>query len=274
MKGPLAAGLSFAAWLAGAGGAGAAPFVAGHRGAGGLWPENSLRAFRGALELGVDLLELDVHLSRDGELVVMHDPRVDRTTTGRGAIAQLPFAEIRRLRVRPGPDGDPIDEPPPTLAEVLALAGERAGLLVEIKRGEAGRYDGIEPKVAAALDAAGAAGRAVVMSFDLDHLRGMKRVAPALRTSALLSARQVARGGETVAAFLDRAVEVGAAQVGLEHALITPEVVAAARARGLTVGAWTVDDPAAARRLAEAGVEVVTTDRPDLILPALGRARR
>ena len=249
------------------------PLVAGHRGAGGLWPENSLRAFRGALDLGVDLLELDVHLSRDGELVVMHDPRVDRTTDGRGAIEELPFAAIRQLRVRSSPDAAPIDEPPPTLAEVLALAGGRAGLLVEIKRAEAGRYEGIEARVAAALAAAGAAGRAVVMSFDLEYVRRVKAVDPAIRTSALLSSRQAARGGETVEGFLGRAADAGAAEVGLDHTLITADVVRAARARGLTVGAWTVDDPSRARSLAEMGVGVITTDRPDLVLEALGRRR-
>src|SRR4030095_6396748 len=107
--------------------------IAAHRGGSALWPENSLLAFQSAIALGSDLLELDVHQSRDGVVAVIHDATVERTTDGRGAVAALAAAELRRLRLR-GPDGAPTAEHVPTLDEVLAAAApSHVGLLIEVK---------------------------------------------------------------------------------------------------------------------------------------------
>ena len=127
--------------VAGAAGSEAAdrPAIAAHRGGARLWPENSLTAFRGALGLGVDLVELDVHQTRDGEVVVVHDPTLERTTTGRGAVRELTWAELSPVIVR-----GTTDERLPRLAEVLALLQPTpVGLLLEIKTGPGGeRYPG------------------------------------------------------------------------------------------------------------------------------------
>ena len=102
-----------------------------HRGGASLWPENSLTAFRGALGLGVDLVECDVHQTRDGEVLVVHDPTLERTTTGRGAVRDVAWAELAAVTVR-GTSGEPV----PRLAEVLALIRPApVGLLLEIKTG-------------------------------------------------------------------------------------------------------------------------------------------
>jgi glycerophosphoryl diester phosphodiesterase len=110
-----------------------APRFAAHRGGAALWPENSLAAFAGALELGIDLLELDVHLSADDEVVVIHDPTLERTTEGTGAVRAQPATTLRRLRLR-GRDGALIAEHVPLLDDVLHLAAQAgAELLLEIK---------------------------------------------------------------------------------------------------------------------------------------------
>ena len=136
-----------------------------HRGGALLWPENSLLAFARAVELGTDYIEFDVHLSRDGEPVVIHDPSLERTTTGAGPVRQVTLGGLRALRLK-DPSGRVTDEPLPTLDEVVALAARaRRQMLLEIKLDERGqRYPGIEEKVLDALDRHGMAAATVVMS--------------------------------------------------------------------------------------------------------------
>lgn len=237
------------------------PRVAAHRGGAGLWPENSLTAFRGALGLGVDLLELDVHLSRDGEVVVLHDPTLERTTTGRGAVRDHPWAALREVTLR-----GTGDEPLPRLEDVLALVRPtRAGLLLEIKAGpDRAPYPGIEAAVVARLEAAGLLERTTVMAFDWLTLTRVRARAPGLRLSGLLSREGSRRLGWSEA--LRRLRDLGAHDLGLEWTAFAPDLPAAARALGLTVGVWTVNEPEALRRFLAAAVDYVTTDRPDLAL--------
>ena len=168
-----------------------APLLAAHRGGAALWPENSLLAFRNALALGADYLELDVHLSRDGEVMVIHDPTLDRTTTGTGAgDGQDRRPSSERFDSRTGL-GAVTAERIPTLDEVVALAaagGRR--LLVEIKvdPGKA-RYPGIEERVLAILDRHGMAAATVVMAFEAETWRRVRALRPEVRVGALYSAR-------------------------------------------------------------------------------------
>lgn len=258
-----------------AGGAGTAltqSLLAAHRGGAGLRAENSLGAFRNALALGVDFLEFDVHRTRDGHLVVIHDPSLERTTTGIGQVRHLTLADLRGVRLK-GPDSHPIGEPVPTLDEVLALAAPTTvGLLLEIKTGpRRERYDGIEEAVLARLRAHGLDGRTIIMSFHPGVVQRVRDLAPALRTSLLVSRRTLDRQGATVEEAVRWAASLGATHVGLEHALITPAALGAARQRGLGVGAWTVNDERDMRRMIDLGVDILITDRPDLARPLLGR---
>src|SRR6185503_16517189 len=145
-----------------------APLFAAHRGGAALWPENSLLAFRNALALGADYLEMDVHLSRDGEVMVMHDPTLDRTSTGSGPVRAL------------------TEEPVPTLERVVALAAAaKRQMLVEIKTDEQRRrYPGIEEKVLAILDRHRFAPSAIVMSFEGDTWRRVRQLRPDVRAGA------------------------------------------------------------------------------------------
>jgi glycerophosphoryl diester phosphodiesterase len=269
---------------------GVAVRVAAHRGGALLWPENSVRAFRNALALGADLLELDVHLAADGGMAVVHDPTVDRTTDGAGAVAALSTAELRRLRLR-GPDGVVTEERLPMLEEVLpVLAGSRAGLLLEVKGpapGVAVRYgrrdghavavpgacyDGLEERVLGALASAGVRDRCTIIAFNPAVLARVRDVDPGQRTSLLVAGPHVELAGARPEDTVAWAVAAGAADVGVQHTLATEELVAAARAAGVTVGVWTANDEPTLRRMAELGVDVITSDRPDLALRVLGRA--
>jgi glycerophosphoryl diester phosphodiesterase len=252
--------------------AGARAAVAAHRGGALLWPENSLLAFRNAAALGADYLELDVHLSRDGEVVVIHDPTLDRTTSGTGPVRDRTVDELRALRLRDR-HGMVTAETIPTLDEVIAVAAAaRRQLLIEIKV-DAGRarYPGIEEKVLAALDRREMAAAAVVMAFEPSTWLRLRELRPALRTGALYSARALEQTGATLSGALEAAGRAGVAFVGLDYTLMTAAAVAQARQSGTALGAWTVNAPHDVRRVIDLGVGVVISDRPDLVRDMLRR---
>ncbi len=266
------------AWAA-AGPSGAPPgapgtLLAAHRGGASLWPENSLLAFRNAGALGADYFELDVHMSGDGEVVVIHDPTLERTTTGRGAVRDRPLDELLSLRLRDG-RGAVTDERIPTLDEVVALAaagGRR--LLIEIKVGPGrARYPGIEERVHAILDRHRMAPSAVVMAFETETWRRLRALRPDVPAGALYSARMLGTPA-AVARAVEEARAAGVSFVGLQHPLVTAEVLAQARRARILVGAWTVNEPDAMRRLIDRAVGVLITDRPDVARELLDHRRK
>lgn len=247
-----------------------APLFAAHRGGAALWPENSLLAFRNALALGADYLELDVHLSRDGEVIVMHDPTLDRTSTGSGPVRERPAAELGALRLK-DKSGAATGEPVPTLEQVVVLAAAaRRQMLVEIKTDEQRRrYPGIEEKVLAILDRHQFAPSAVVMSFEGDTWRRVRQLRPDVRAGALYSPRMLPPAA--VEAELGVLRQAGVAFVGFDQRMVTAEVARQARLAGLALGVWTVNERDAIERFIAEGVSLVITDRPDLAKAALGR---
>jgi glycerophosphoryl diester phosphodiesterase len=241
--------------------------IAAHRGGAALWPENSLLAFESAIALGSDLLELDVHLTRDRTVAVIHDAALERTTDGSGPVAAATAADLRRLRLR-GPGAALTAEHVPTLDEVLAAASASTapvGLLVEVKGPATGaRYDGLEELVLAALARHGLQARATVMAFNPDVIARVKALSPRARTTFLVSRGAVERAGARPEQTVDWAVAAGVTDLGVEHTLADERLVAAARAAGLALGVWTVNDAADIRRMLDLGVDIITSDRPDL----------
>jgi glycerophosphoryl diester phosphodiesterase len=210
----------------------------------------------------VDLVELDVHLSRDGEVVVIHDPTLERTTSGQGAVRALGWDELARLTLR-GTAAERV----PRLAEVLDLLRPTpVGLLLEIKVDGAGApYPGIEERILARLRHAACEKRTTVMAFEWGALERLRPLAPRLRLCGLLGQRGAPRiGGVPGAAERLRALAVD--DLGIERTLLSPTAVAAARAAGRTIGVWTVNEADELRTVLAAGVDYVTTDRPDLAL--------
>jgi glycerophosphoryl diester phosphodiesterase len=267
--------LGLVALAAAVGGAAASPerhpLVAAHRGGALLWPENSLLAFRQALALGVDVVECDVHLTADDDVVVIHDPTLDRTTTGRGPVREARLADLAAVRLR-GPDGQPTDERVPTLAQLLQLlAPARAGLLLEIKTGPGRqRYPGIEEKVLALVRAAGLADRTLVMAFEPDTLRRLRELDRSARTVLLVSRRMLETAGAAAADAVRWTREHGGTHLGMDFRALDGRVIEAARSAGVVVAAWTVNDEADLRRIMGLGVDLVISDRPDLALELRG----
>jgi glycerophosphoryl diester phosphodiesterase len=152
----------------------------------------------------------------------------------------------------------------------LAAATGRQ-LLVEIKVGPGrARYPGIEERVLAVLDRHGMTDRAVVMAFEPETWRRVRQLRPGLRAGALHSARTLPPG-TSVAQAMDDARAAGVWHVGLHHALVTPDNVRHAREAGLALGAWTVNEPEAMRRLIAQDIAILTTDRPDVAQSLLRR---
>ena len=251
---------------------GGGPALAAHRGGANLWPENSLLAFKNALVLGADYLETDVHLSADGEVVVIHDPTLDRTTTGRGAVRDKRLAEIATVRLKER-DGRVTDEGVPTLAALLdVLAPSRAQLLLEIKVGpDRARYPGIEEKALALVKARGLADRVLVMAFEAPTVRRVRELDGTIRTALLVSKGRIDREGGAPSDAVRWTAETGASHLGVEHSVLDAATVAAARRASIGIAAWTVNEETAMRRVIDLGVDVLITDQPDVALRLLHR---
>jgi glycerophosphoryl diester phosphodiesterase len=241
--------------------------IAAHRGGAALWPENSLLAFESAIALGSDLLEFDVHLTRDHSVAVIHDATLERTTDGSGPVASLAAADLRALRLR-GPGGALTAERVPTLDEVLAAASAAPApveLLVEVKGpAPAARYEGLEEVILATLTRAGLQAQAIIMAFNPFVVARVQALAPRARTTLLVAHDAVERAGGRPEQVIDWAVGAGVTDLGVEYTLVDERLVAAARAANLVLGVWTVNDAEGIRRMLDLGVDIITSDRPDL----------
>lgn len=234
------------------------PQVVAHRGASGEAPENTLAAFRRALEMGVDAVELDVHLCADGEPVVIHDSLLDRTTGAKELVKDLPLDALRRLDAGRWFGERFAGERIPTLAEALDLL-RPVRVIVEIKNGPI-FYPGIAGLVADLVRVAGH--RAVtVSSFDHPVLLDVKAHAPELETAVLYFARPLDP--------VRLARDVGAGVLQPHWTYLTPDAVSGAHAAGLRVETWVVDEPAHLAHVIGLGVDGVITNHPDRLLGLL-----
>jgi glycerophosphoryl diester phosphodiesterase len=239
----------------------ARPLFIAHRGASAEAPENTLAAFRRAIALGVDGIELDVQVSRDGVPMVFHDATLVRLTGARGRIAQFTRCELQEYRVR----GEAI----PTLAEVLALTRDRCVVEVELKLGTP-----VAPVVESIRRAR--AGNAVILaSFERKLVAGARLLAPQL--PRMLICEGGGRSQSTVRAQVDRLAAVlaalGASGVSLHHEKIpSAEFIAALKCRGFCVWCWTVNQPRAMLRLARWGADAILSDDPALLRSTLPRS--
>lgn len=230
--------------------------IIAHRGASAEAPENTLAAFRRALEIGVDAVELDVHLTSDGEPVVIHDPVLDRTTDGRGLVRDQALASLRRLDAGRWFGERFAGERVPTLAEALDLL-RSVRVIVEVKNGPI-YYPGIAARLAAEVRAA-AHPSVTASSFDHPVLVELKaeaaRLGIALDTAVLFVGRPVSP--------LGLALEAGADALHPHWAYLTPGLVGLAHASGLRVETWTVDDPSHMAHVAGVGPDGVMSNYPD-----------
>jgi len=226
-----------------------------HRGASAIAPENTMGAFRRAVELGADGIELDVQRSADGRLVVIHDETVERTTTGSGRVVAMDWAQLAPLRIHH--QGEELDEGLPLLEEVMELLAPTDMVLnVELKDGVE-HYPGMDRQVVQAVRASGMAERVLLSSFNHVQFHGSLGLGLPL---GLLYA-------EPLWAVEDYAARFGAAAVHPDfRTLAEPGLVERLHDRGIRVHAWTVNGRAELQEMARLGVDAVITDDVELAL--------
>ena len=222
--------------------------VIAHRGASGYRPENTLAAYELAVGQRADMIEIDLHLTRDGRIVVTHDEDL-AGLGGHGEIADASYADVRALDAGGGlrvPDFD----------EVLAGFGARIPFNLELKQSGRGPYRGLEAETLKRVEARDLLGVTLFSSFYDPVLGELRESSPAARIGVLVSPRAPER-------WLERAERFGAEAVNLHVSLATSEAVATAHRAGLAVNVYTVDDPAVMQRLIEDGVDGIFTNFPD-----------
>jgi len=247
-----------------------------HRGGSLLAPENTLAAFSRGIDEGADAIELDVHLSRDGQLMVMHDPSLYRTTAQEGYIGDWIASDIKRLDARASWRGEreyPVEHVP-TFEEVLALLTRqerRIELQVEIKTDQKDRrYAGIEEAVVNALREYHLIEQTIIISFDFPTLLTVRQIEPNLRLGALVNRKYletIGMGGP--AAVAASIADLGVEYVAINYAYLSQKLYDEFRSHGLLIGAWTVNNEKEIRRIAAMGVDFITSDRPDLLREVL-----
>lgn len=264
-----------AGFLAGGASLRAAQIVA-HRGASYDAPENTLASARLGWEQGADAVEVDIHLSRDGYLPVLHDPNTKRTTGRDAAIKDLTLEEIRALDAGTWKDARFAGEGIPTLDQVIALLPAGKRLFVELKTGPE-----VVPELARCLARTGMSGSTVtIISFNYETLLEVRRQLPDYPTQYLVSYRvpdpkaPPAKPQPTLDEVIAQARAARLTGLDLRHTWpLTPEDVARIRAAGLELHVWTVDDPAIARRWIGLGVDSITTNRPGWLRGQIGGDR-
>jgi glycerophosphoryl diester phosphodiesterase len=239
--------------------------IIAHRGDSAHRPENTLASFASALEVGAEIIELDVQLTADREVVVIHDPTLERTTNGSGRVGDRTFAEIRALSAgfasRFGATWE--KERVPTLDEVLALLRGRARVLVEIKSEsvDPAEPDGIEARTIATLERAEMAEAAVLISFDRRALLRCQELAPEIRRGHLFYRA-------TVEEVVAGARQVGSDLVMPHKEMLSEALFEAAGAAGLQVATWVVDEEEELRALLRYPLFAVGSNRPGPLLRA------
>ncbi|UOR11190.1 glycerophosphodiester phosphodiesterase [Halobacillus amylolyticus] len=238
-----------------------------HRGASGYAPENTMAAFEKSVDMKAEMFELDVQMSKDGELVVIHDTTVDRTTNGSGQVKDFTYEELRQLDAGSWFSEEFAGEKIPTLGEVLDAYKGRSGILIELK--SPSLYPGIEQKVAAALVARNMHkpenDKIIVQSFDHESMKTFHSILPSMPVGVLLGYSEEGVSNEQLANFSSYAEYFNP-----NKAMITGDLVNRIHEFGMKTHPYTVRDQESANFLLSVGVDGIITDFPDYVDPHKG----
>ena len=219
----------------------------GHRGARAYEPENTLRSYRRALELGVNAVELDVRMTKDGEVVVIHDAEVDRTTNGKGLVSQLTLQEMKQVNTEK-------DEKIPTLEEALDFLDKKVKVLIELKE------TGFEEKVLRTVQKNGLEENVVIVSFLEDALRKVKELNEKVETGLIYVKHKNP---------VKTASDLKASYVLPLYRFTHTADVQKAHQNGLKVIVWTINKPEEVADYVKKGVDGITSDLPDILARAV-----
>ncbi len=238
--------------------------VAGHRGAKLRAPENTIAGFRAARRLGAGWVELDSKLTRDGVPVVIHDQTLERTTDGAGRVDSVTLKEIGWLDAGKWFAPEFAGEKVPTLADALkAIAAEGLGVNVEIKPCPGRERETAEASIRVIREVWPSSLPApIISSFQRASLEAAQKAAPELPRGLLLETREVD--------WRETAMRLGCKAIHPKWSELSAEWIAEIHKAGFACLTWTVNDPVAAKRLLDWGVDCIITDAPDLIVPLVG----
>jgi glycerophosphoryl diester phosphodiesterase len=234
------------------------PWVIAHRGASAAAPENTMAAFRQAVRMGATFIETDLQLTKDARLVAMHDPTLDRTSSGRGLVRDYTLADLRQFDAGAWFGPQFAGEKIPTIEEIIGFARENDVVFyLEVK------HDtwGMEHALVGALRELKEAARAAVISFDANAIANVRRFDPTFITGFLYD--------RPVPDPVQKAVGLGARQIVPHFKLLDKDLVDAAHAAHLQVVTWTVNEAADMRKVLATGVNGVMTDHPDRLVSIL-----
>ncbi|NOQ39805.1 MAG: hypothetical protein GQ562_05750 [Anaerolineales bacterium] len=226
-----------------------------HRGASAYEPENTLRAFERAIQMGATMLELDIQLSRDVHPIVMHDAEVSKTTNGKGHISEMTLKQIKELNAGKG-------ERVPTLTEVIDLARDRAKLYIELKG------QGTPGPVVGTLDSMAFVDQVIVSSFYPLLIKKVKFLDPTISTSMLITWHE-----KREADFVEWALAVAADYIhpcwenetSTPSRLLTPDIISNIRRQGLGLITWHEERPSELQKLVKLGPDGICTNTPDIL---------
>jgi glycerophosphoryl diester phosphodiesterase len=242
--------------------------IIAHRGASGLAPENTLAAIGKAMDLGSDMIEIDVHQTRDSVVVVIHDYSIDKTTNGQGMVKDLTFSEIRMYSAGEWFDEKYKGEKVPSLQEVLTFIRGQTRLLIEIKGGNS-KYPGIVKRVVDLINEFNAEEWCVIQSFYSQVLPEVFHMDPSITLHRL-----VVSDNPFLPVYKDDKVHVGFVDnfeyikvINMKKKYITKRIIDSYHKRGLSINAWTVNDSSEIVRLFDMGVDGVITNYPNYKIP-------
>jgi len=215
----------------------------GHRGARAYEPENTLRSFKKALELGVNAIELDVRRIKDGKLVVIHDNKVDRTTNGKGLVNELTLEEIKKLNTEKG-------EKIPTLEEALDFLDKKVKILIELKE------TGFEDKLLEIIRSKSLEDNVIVISFHEEALRRIRELNDKIETGLIY-----VRHRNPIKAALSLKAQYLLPLYRFTHSTL----IRRAHENGLKVIVWTINTSEEAQEYAKKGVDGIASDKPDIL---------
>ena len=226
-------------------------YLVGHRGAAGIAPENTIKAFEKGLDVGADIVECDIQLSKDEELVVIHDHTLDRTTNKEGRVKDYTLEELKQLDAGEG-------EQIPTLSEVVdTVLQNHKGLAVEIKGEDFPTARRITEKFTEFIEQRNIGTNLSAISFWFECLKLLKTKRPHLQTGILI-AQDVSPD-----TMLTWAGDVEADILGVAHSYLSHELVEKIHAHGLAINAWTLNEDTVFDRMKNMGVDYLSTDYPD-----------
>ena len=239
------------------------PIIIAHRGGADLVPENTLAGFKKAINLGVDMIEIDVHLSKDSNIIVIHDEKLDRTTNGSGEIKNMTLSEIKKYDAGSWFNDAFREERVPTLDETFRLINGKSILLIEIKEGDE-RYPGLEKRIVESIHKHNANAWIVVQSFNKNSILRVKKMDPSILTYYLVSSEfdelyshiaEKVKNGEKIVKQFDGIAphysHLDSAKVELMHLA------------GFKVFTWTVNKPKDMIKMINMNVDGIITNSPD-----------